>query len=123
MYFKLTKEQERRFTFFTREVEINGEKTQSTEKCVFGTLSEGIRTGENNGVPIYENDYWKATFCGKALEKAKTLKDKDKIVVTEMNIRNIYSKNTKMSYPQITVTEFDFYTPEEKEEKTEGKEK
>lgn len=114
MYFKLTEEQGKRFTFFSREVEINGIKTNGTEKCVFGTLSEGIKTGENNGAPIYENDYWKASFCGKALEKAKKLKDKDKIVVTEMNVRNIYIKNNKKSYPQITVTEFELIEKTEK---------
>lgn len=101
------REQGRRFTFFHNEKTINGEKVDHTDKCVFGSLSEGIKTGENNGQPIWENDYWNTTFCGKALEKALTLNDKDRICVVEMNIRNIYSKNTKRSYPQITVTDFD----------------
>lgn len=101
----------KRFTFFKREKEVNGEKVNNTDKSVFGTLSEGIKVGEKNGQPIWENDYWNATFCGKAYEKALTLKDKDRVVVTEMNIRNIYSQNTKKSYPQITVTDFDLYVP------------
>ena len=108
MYIKIeNRENGRRFTFFSREKEINGEKVTHTEKCVFGTLSDGIKTGENNGKPIYENDYWNTTFCGKAYEKALTLKDATRISVTEMNIRNVYSKQTKRNYPQITVTDFD----------------
>ena len=97
----------RKFTFFSRERDIKGQKVNMTDKCVFATLSEGIKTGENNGKPIFENDYWKTTFCGKAFEKAKTLKDKDKIMVVEMNIRNVYVEKAKKSYPQITVTDFD----------------
>lgn len=113
MYFKIEdKEQGKRLTFFTREVFINGEKVQQTDKCVFGTLSEGIKTGENNGKPIYENDYWAASFCGKCLEKAKELSDKDRIVITEMNIRNVYSQRNHKNYPQITVYDFDFIDSE-----------
>lgn len=108
MYIKIeNREQGRKFTFFSREREINGEKVSHTDKSVFGTLSEGIKTGENNGQPIWENDYWNTAFCGKAYEKALDLKDKDRICVVEMNIRNVYSKNTKKSYPQIMVTDFD----------------
>lgn len=108
MYIKFEDRTEgRRFTFFTREKEIDGQKTTHTARVVFGTLSEGIKTGENNGQPIWENDYWNAAFCGKAYEKALALKDKDRVCVTEMNVRNVYSKNTKKSYPQITVTDFD----------------
>lgn len=108
MYIKFeNREDGRRFTFFQKEREVNGSKVQSTDKCVFGTLSEGVKTGENNGKPIYENDYWSVTFCGKAYAEALALKDFDKISVVEMNVRNVYSKNTKKSYPQITVYDFD----------------
>ena len=108
MYIKFeNREQGRRFTFFSREREINGTKVTHTEKSVFATLSEGIKTGENNGQPIWENDYWNTVFCGKAYEKALALKDKDRICVTEMNVRNVYHKPSKKSYPQITVTDFD----------------
>lgn len=108
MYIKIeNREQGRRFTFFSREKEVNGVKVTHTDKTVFGTLSDGIKTGENNGQAIWENDYWYTSFCGKAYEKAMTLTNKTRISVTEMNIRNIYSKNTKKSYPQITVTDFD----------------
>lgn len=107
MFIKFEKrEQGRYFTYFTKEKEINGEKVRNTDKCVFGTLSEGIKTGVNNGSPIWENDYWNTTFCGKAYEKALELENNTRIVVTEMNIRNKYSKETKKSYPQIMVTDF-----------------
>lgn len=108
MYIKFDdREKGKFFTFFSREVEKNGTKLRMTEKCVFATLSEAVRVGEANGKPLYEYDYWNATFCGKALEKAKTLKDKDKVQVTEMNVRNRYVSGRKMNYPQITVTDFD----------------
>lgn len=113
MYIKLEKEQAKRFTYFTKEKEINGVKVGSTEKIVFGTLSEGIKTGENNGHPIWENDYWDASFCGKAYQKALELEDKTRISITEMNIRNVYSKNTKKAYPQIMVTEFEVLEPDQ----------
>lgn len=104
------KEKGKRFTFFKKEREIKGEKLSHTDKSVFATLSEGVKTGENNGQPIWENDYWDAVFCGKAYEKALELKDKDRVVVTEMNIRNVLYRANKRSYPKIMVTEF--YLPE-----------
>ena len=108
MYFKIEdRNQGKRFTFFSKEREINGKKVSHTDKSVFGTLSEGIKTGENNGQPIYENDYWNVVFCGKAYEKALQLADKDRISVVECNIRNQYWKPTKKSYPQIMVMDFD----------------
>lgn len=114
MYIKFeNRENGRKFTFFSKERKINGEDVKMTEKCVFGVLSEGIKTGENNGKPIFDNDYWNTTFCGKAYEKAKDLKDRERIMVVEMNIRNIHSSKTGKSYPQITVTDFDVIVPED----------
>lgn len=121
MYIKFDdREQGRKFTFFKNERVINGEKVTHTEKCVFGTLSEGIKTGENNGNPIYENDYWNVTFCGKAYAEALSLKNKDRISVVEMNVRNVYSKTTKKSYPQIMVTDFDVIAVAPADENDEG---
>lgn len=116
MYIKFeNREQGKRFTFFKKERAINGTKVTHTTKSVFGTLSEGIKTGENNGQPIWENDYWSTTFCGKAYEKALTLKDGDRICVTEMNVRNVYSPKHKKTYPQIMVTDFDILNTNEPE--------
>lgn len=113
MYIKIeNRNQGKRFTFFSREREINGEKVNYTEKSVFASLSEGVKVGEKNGQAIWENDYWNTLFCGKAYEKARTLKNKDKICVIEMNVRNLYFKNTKKSYPQIMVTDFDVISNE-----------
>ena len=106
MYIKLEKENARRFTFFTSK-DRDGNVKENTDKTVFGTLSEGIKVGEMNGVPVYENDNWNARFCGKAYEKALALKDKDRVLVTEMNVRNPYNKVTKRNYPQIMVTDFE----------------
>lgn len=108
MFIKIeNREQGRHFTFFSKEREINGEKVKHTEKSVFATLSEGIKVGEKNGQPLWENDYWNTVFCGKAYEKALTLKDRDRISVVEMNIRNIYVERVKKTFPQIMVTDFD----------------
>lgn len=124
MYIKFDdKEKGKKFTFFKQEREINGEKVTHTERTVFGNLSEGIKTGENNGQPIWENDYWNAAFCGKAYEQALTLHNKDRIVVTEMNVRNIC--RNKKNYPQIMVTEFHVVASRNnaaEPEETEGKE-
>ena len=114
MYFKFeNREQGNRVSFFTREQEVNGVTILHTEKSVFGTISEGIKTGENNGQAIWENDYWKANFCGKAYKKALTLKDKDRISLVEMNIRNVYVKATKKSYPQVMIFDFDILSTAE----------
>lgn len=108
MYIKFEKREEgKRFTFFKNERIINGEKVSCTDRSVFANLSESVKVGERNGSPIWENDYWKASFCGKAYEEALLLKDKDRISVVEMNIRNVYSEKTKKSYPQIMITDFD----------------
>lgn len=105
MYIKFDdKEKGKKFTFFKQEREINGQKIAHTERTVFGNLSEGIKVGEKNGQPIWENDYWNTVFCGKAYEPALALHNKDRIVVTEMNVRNVI--RNKKSYPQIMVTEF-----------------
>lgn len=108
MYIKFEdREKGKLFTFFSREIEMNGEKVSMTEKCVFGTLSDSVRVGEVNGKTVYEHDYWNGVFCGKALEKAKNLKNKDRICVTEMIIRNRYIKEKRTSFSQICVTDFD----------------
>lgn len=108
MYFNFeNREDGKRFTYFSKEREVRGEKVTHTDKSVFGNLSEGIKVGEKNGQPIWENDYWSVTFCGKAYEKALQLADKTRIVAVEFNIRNKYYEPTRKSYPQITITDFD----------------
>lgn len=124
MYIKFeNREDGKRFTFFSNERTINGEKVKHTDKSVFGTLSEGIKTGENNGQPIYENDYWNVTFCGKAYNEALALKDKDRISVVEMNVRNVYSQKTKKTYAQIMITDFDVISKAVEVEVNDDKEK
>lgn len=124
MYIKIeNQENARRFTFFKKERIVKGEKVYNTDKSVFGTLSEGIKVGEVNGQAVWENDYWNVTFCGKAYEKALTLKDKDKVGITEFNVRNAYSKTTKKSYPQIVVTEFEILESKESVNENEDEKK
>lgn len=109
MYIKLATDNGRKFTFFTSK-DKGGKVKENTDKTVFGTLSEGIKVGEVKGITQYENDYWNARFCGKAYEKALTLTDQTRVVVTEMTIRNKRDAQTKRTYPQIMVT--DFFVPE-----------
>lgn len=114
MYIKFDKRDSgKKFSFFPREVEIDGNKVSHTDKVVFATLSESIKTGEDNGQPVWTNDYWSAGFCGKAYEKALLLKDKDRIIATEFNLRNIYNKDTKKNYPSISIFDFDVATSNE----------
>ena len=49
---------------------------------------------------------WRANFVGDAYEKAKGLKSKDRIVLTNAKVENSYIKETEKLY--ITVTVFDF---------------
>ena len=89
-------------TFFTADKE-------NTDKVIYGRISEAIKTGDKaeDGKDIYEYESWNARFVGKAFEKAKDLKDKDTVILTEWNCRNPYNKETKQSYPYILVTDFD----------------
>lgn len=83
------------------------ENGKQTDKMVSGRISEGIKVGEENGKAKYEFESWNARFVGKALEKAKGLADKTKIVLTEWNAHNPYNKETKKSYPYILVSDFE----------------
>ena len=108
MFIKVeNREQGKKVTFFSKEREVRGKKVSHTDKTVFATVSEGIKVSESNGEVIWENDYWTAYFCGKAYKKALMLKDFDRICIVEMNIRNVYSKERKVNYPKITITDFD----------------
>lgn len=49
---------------------------------------------------------WRANFVSKAYEKAKDLKEKDEIVLTNAKVENSYNKDKEKLY--VTITVFDF---------------
>ena len=63
MFFKFDdREKGKKFTFFKNGKVINGEKIFETDKCVYGTLSDGINKVGKDGKSAWENDYWNVTF-------------------------------------------------------------
>lgn len=73
---------------------------------IFATLSEAEKVGESHGKPVYEYNSYMSRFVGKAFEKAKALKDKDRIEITKWSIVQKYVKEKKRAY--VTLTVFDF---------------
>lgn len=106
MYFKLDEINGKKVSFFKKEKEVKGVKLYNTDKSVFANLSDGIKTGENNGKPIWDNDIWDTIFCGKCYERALELKDRERIAITEFAIRNKYSKTLKKNFPSLIVYDF-----------------
>lgn len=72
---------------------------------VFGRISERVKKKDADGEAEYET--WNAVFCGKCFEKAKQLKDRDKINIKKWCARNHYVPEKKRSYPQILVYDFE----------------
>lgn len=70
------------------------------------TSRKNKQTGE------YINSYWNVRFVGSAQEKAKTLTEKDRIIVHagDLNIENTSYKKEGQDKPQnyLSVTIFDF---------------
>lgn len=58
---------------------------------------------------------WNSYFVGKAYEKAKTLYDKDQIILTNAKVENFYDKEKERLYVNLTV--FDFEKFEKKEDR------
>ena len=76
------------------------------DKCVKANLTTSKKNA-NNADEKYSNMYWKAKFVGeKAFEKAKLLKDKDKIEILKGTIENTYDKDTKSLWVNVTIFDF-----------------
>ena len=58
--------------------------------------------------PIYSS--WRTNFVGKAFDKAKNLKEKDKILLLNAKVENNYNKEQDKLY--VTLTVFDFAVAE-----------
>ncbi len=83
------------------------DKKKDTDKTIYGTLSVSVKVGEENGIPKYESDIYKAYFVGGAYSKARTLQNKQKIKINKMTIRNRYVQEKGKNYVSVTVYDFD----------------
>lgn len=70
---------------------------------------------DKDGKNLYSS--WRAFFVGDAYEKAKSLKEKDRIILTNSKIENNYDKGKEKLY--VTLTVFDFEMAPDLPEKTE----
>lgn len=71
---------------------------------VVARLSTARKDKQNNS---WINSSWFARFVGNAVFKAKYLKDKDRIQLTNAAIENVYDKEKKRSYLNLIVFDFD----------------
>lgn len=55
----------------------------------------------------YRHMSWHTRFVGEAVEKAKELKDRDKIIINSARIENSYNKETGKLYLTLVVFDFD----------------
>lgn len=83
------------------------DKKKDSEKTIYGTLSVSVKVGEENGKNKYESDYYKAYFVGGALDKAKTLENKQRIKLNKMTIRNRYIEEKGKNYVSVTIYDFE----------------
>lgn len=77
-------------------------KVEQKEKSVQANLSTSKKLPDGN----YKNMYWIAHFVGGATEKAKSLKDKDKIEITNGIIENNFDKEKDKLYVNVTIFDF-----------------
>ena len=106
MYTKGTKNY---VTFF------NSDK-DSTEKVVYGRVSESFKKTGADGQPlmqdgkqVYEFETWSVRLVGKAKEKydKAPLNDKTSIILTEWAAHIDYNKEKKQSFPYLVVMDYD----------------
>ncbi len=75
------------------------------------TVLADISTYEGNdqeGNPRYSS--WNCKFVGSGFELAKTLEDRNKILIKRGKVENTYNKEQEKLYVNVTVFEFDIYT-------------
>jgi len=88
------------------------------EKYVQAKLS----TGKKNQDGSWTNMSWNVRFIGKCYDQASRLKEKDKIELRSGYVENSYDKETKKSYVNVIVFEFETeYNQEQPKQKIEEK--
>lgn len=80
-------------------------KLEISEKIVFATLSSSKKIFKD-GETSYENMMWNGKFVAGAFEKAKSLKDFDKIDIIKGSITNKYDKSNNRVYVEVTIFDF-----------------
>ena len=88
------------------------EKRKNTWMANLSTFEGKDQEGKN----IYAS--WRSFFVGDAYEKAKNLKDRDRIVLTNSKIENNYDKEKEKLYVTLTVFDFEM-APEKTDDKAE----
>jgi hypothetical protein len=76
-------------------------------------IQANLSTGKKNKEGTYTNMSWRTRFVGKAKEKAKWLKDKDKIEIINGIVENTYDKEKKTTYVNVTV--FDYHATQKED--------
>lgn len=87
------------------------EKRKNTWMANLSTF-EGYKDGKN----VYCS--WRTFFVSDAYEKAKSLKNKDRIILTDAKIENNYDKEKEKLYVTLTVFDFEM-APEKTDDKAE----
>lgn len=77
-------------------------KVEDKGKSVQANLSTSKKLPDGT----YKNMYWIAHFVGDIAKKAKKLKDKDKIEITNGIIENNFDKEKNKLYVSITIFDF-----------------
>lgn len=78
-----------------------------------------ISTGDKQKDGSYVNTNWFARFVGKAFEKLGELESKDKIKISG-KISNPYNKETKKSFLNLVVFDFEFSDTAKKADASDG---
>lgn len=77
-------------------------KVEDKGKYVKATLSTSEK--KQDGSREYSN--WYVSFVGSCAEQAKSLREKDTIEIVKGKLSNVYNKEKKQSYLNMTVFEF-----------------
>ena len=78
-------------------------KVEDKGKYVKATLS----TSEKKQDGTHEYSSWLSTFVSNSVDNAKKLNEGDKITVTKAKLTNVYNKEKKQSYTNMTVFAFE----------------
>ena len=81
-------------------------ESERRKNTIDANVSSSRKTTNANGEETWEYMSWKARFVGQAYEKAKTLQDKDRIILKNAAIENNYVKDTQKLW--VTLVVFDF---------------
>lgn len=85
---------------------VTGKATVFEVKDEDKVVKVNLSTSKKQADDSFVNMYWKGVFVGKAKEKAKELKDKDKIEIVNGAVENKYDKETKKTWVSIVIFDF-----------------